>query len=58
MKYTSDVKLDNETGEYYIQIPNILLKELGWNSNTDLEWNIIGNELELKEVKNEISTKQ
>ena len=55
MRYTTDVRLDNETGEYYIQLSDDLLKELGWNSATDLEWIIDGDSIILKEVQNETS---
>ena len=55
MTYTTKVDMDYETGEYYIQLPNELIKQLGWNTGTDLEWVIEDNVIILKEKINESS---
>jgi len=55
MKYTCKVEID-ELGEYYIVLPDELLKEIGWNIDDMIEWIIEGDSIVLsrKEVtKNE-----
>lgn len=36
-QWTTTVK-ENEEGELYIDIPEKILQELGWNETTELEW--------------------
>lgn len=53
MKYFSEVQV-NEDGEYYIVIPDDLIKELNWDVGDIIEWVIEGNSVILrKEVIND-----
>jgi hypothetical protein len=39
--YTIQIQFDEREGEYYIPLPDEMLKalaDLGWNVNDDLEW--------------------
>ena len=37
-KWTADVKYDNDSGDTYIELPDDLMKEAGWNLGDDIEW--------------------
>ena len=37
-RWTLDVKYDNETDDTYIQLPDNLMIEAGWNLGDDIEW--------------------
>ena len=36
--WTLDVKYDNESGDTYIQLPDDMMKQAGWNLGDDIEW--------------------
>ena len=36
--WTLDVKYDNETGDTYLQLPDDMMKQAGWNLGDDIEW--------------------
>lgn len=46
-QWTTTVK-ENRDGELYIDIPEEILKELGWNETTELEWDISSDRITLK----------
>ena len=51
MKYSTEVKVD-ENGDYFIEIPEDIAKELGWEIGDDIKWTIEGDSVILrKEVK-------
>lgn len=37
-KWVLDVKYDNKTDDTYIELPDALMKEAGWNLGDDIEW--------------------
>ena len=37
-KWTADVKFDNDSGDAFIELPDDLMKEAGWNLGDDIEW--------------------
>lgn len=39
MKYSSVVK-ENGNGELYIELPDELMEEMGWDENTELVWTV------------------
>ena len=41
---TATVQKDKDTGELYIEIPQDVLIELDWTTNTELEWQQIDND--------------
>jgi hypothetical protein len=45
------VQVDSETGDYYIVIPDNILKEMNWDTNTNLVWEYDGKDLILRELK-------
>jgi len=49
----TDIKVNPITDEYYVTIPEWVINELGWYEDTVVEWVIDGNELFLKEIKND-----
>ncbi len=49
----TDIKVNPITDEYYVTIPEWAINELGWYEDTVVEWVIDGNELFLKEIKND-----
>ena len=38
MKLTLEVQKDPETGELYLQFPDELVDQLGWNVGDELSW--------------------
>lgn len=38
MRWTLDVKYDDESGDTFIELPDDLMTEAGWNLGDDLEW--------------------
>ena len=36
--WTLDVKYNNETGDTYLQLPDDMMKQAGWNLGDDIEW--------------------
>ncbi len=49
----TDIKVNPITDEYYVTISEWVINELGWYEDTVVEWVIDGNELFLKEIKND-----
>jgi|TARA_B100000029_G_C17075246_1_gene778406 bifunctional DNA-binding transcriptional regulator/antitoxin component of YhaV-PrlF toxin-antitoxin module len=49
----TDIKVNPVTDEYYVTVPEWVINEFGWYEDTVVEWVIDGNELFLKEVKND-----
>jgi bifunctional DNA-binding transcriptional regulator/antitoxin component of YhaV-PrlF toxin-antitoxin module len=49
----TDIKVNPITDEYHVTIPEWVINELGWYEDTVVEWVIDGNELFLKEIKND-----
>ena len=37
-KWVLDVKYDQKTDDTYIELPDALMKEAGWNLGDDIEW--------------------
>lgn len=37
-RWTADVKYDNDSGDTFIELPDDLMKEAGWNLGDDIEW--------------------
>ena len=37
-KWVLDVKYDDKTDDTYIELPDALMKEAGWNLGDDIEW--------------------
>lgn len=37
-RWTADVKYDQSTDDTYIELPDDLMKEAGWNLGDDIEW--------------------
>jgi hypothetical protein len=54
MSYTVEVKQDYN-GELYIDLPDQLIKELGWDEYTDLEWVVEEGKVYLKKKEEEVS---
>ena len=55
MKYTGmiyDGKIVEEDGELMLEFSPHLLKQMGWDFGTILEWEVEGTSVILKEVKN------
>jgi hypothetical protein len=36
--WTLDVKYDDKSGDTYLQLPDDMMKEAGWNLGDDIEW--------------------
>lgn len=47
------VEVDPATDEYCVKIPEWIINDMGWYEGTELEWNVEGNEIILKEIKDE-----
>ena len=47
------VEVDPATNEYCVKIPEWIINDMGWYEGTELEWNVEGNEIILKEIKDE-----
>ena len=45
----STIEIDRVTGEYYTVIPEHLMNEFGWYEDTELKWNIDGDEIIIQE---------
>ena len=43
MTVTLEVQLDPETGEHYLQFPDELIQQLGWQIGDELAWIDNGN---------------
>lgn len=43
MKFTATVKLDSETGEHMIELPDELIEEVGWCVGDNIKWMSNGN---------------
>lgn len=37
-RWTADVKYDNDSGDTFIELPDDLMKQAGWNLGDDIEW--------------------
>ena len=37
-KFTAEVKLDEHTGDYYIELTDEICNELGWKVDDEIEW--------------------
>jgi len=48
-KIFSTIEIDRVTGEYYTIIPEHLMNEFGWYEDTELKWNIDGDEIIIQE---------
>ena len=44
------VEVDPATDEYCVKIPEWIINDMGWYEGTELEWNVEGNEIILKEA--------
>jgi antitoxin component of MazEF toxin-antitoxin module len=47
------VEVDPATNEYCVKIPEWIINDMGWYEGTELEWNVEGNEIILKEIKDD-----
>ena len=47
------VEVDPATDEYCVKIPEWIINDMGWYEGTELEWNVEGNEIILKEIKDD-----
>ena len=45
----STIEIDRVSGEYYTIIPEQLMNEFGWYEDTELKWNIDGDEIIIQE---------
>ena len=52
-KNFTTVEVDPATDEYCVKIPEWIINDMGWYEGTELEWNVEGNEIILKEIKDE-----
>jgi hypothetical protein len=43
------VKVDPVSGEYYVNIPEWMINELSWYEDTQVEFNLDGNEIVITE---------
>lgn len=43
MKYILDVQFDPDTGDYYIQLPDNVIADLGWELGDTVVWEDKGN---------------
>jgi hypothetical protein len=43
------VQVDPITGEYYVSIPEWIMNEMSWYEDTEIQFNIEGNEVILSE---------
>ena len=48
-KIFSTIEIDRVTGEYYTVIPEHLMNEFGWYEDTELKWNVDGDEIIIQE---------
>ena len=49
-KNFTSVEVDPATDEYCVKIPEWIINDMGWYEGTELEWNVEGNEIILKEA--------
>jgi hypothetical protein len=42
--YSLKVQLDSETGDYFIELPDALLAQVGWQTGDELEWKDLGDQ--------------
>jgi len=54
MTYITEVKQDID-GELFIEIPEKLVEELGWDVYTDLEWVVEEGKIYLRKKEEEVS---
>lgn len=47
------LQVDPITGEYYVIIPEWIANELSWYEDTEIHFNLEGNEVVLSEYENE-----
>ena len=47
------VEVNPATNEYCVKIPEWIINDMGWYEGTELEWNVEGNEIILKEIKDD-----
>tara|TARA_A100001234_G_scaffold107184_1_gene94161 strand:+ start:1546 stop:1722 length:177 start_codon:yes stop_codon:yes gene_type:complete len=47
------VEVDPVTGEYILVFPEWLVNDMGWYEGTVLEWNVEGDEIILRESKDD-----
>ena len=52
-KNFTSVEVDPATDEYCVKIPEWIINDMGWYEGTELEWNVEGNEIILKEIKDD-----
>ena len=57
-KFITEVKQYADTEDYYIEIPNHILKTLNWQEGDELCWSISQGKIILTKVKNSNSTKE
>ena len=57
-KFITEVQQYADTEDYYIEIPNHILKTLNWQEGDELCWSISQGKIILTKVKNSSSTKE
>ena len=57
-KFITEVQQYADTEDYYIEIPNHILKTLNWQEGDELCWSISQGKIILTEVKNSSSIKE
>jgi bifunctional DNA-binding transcriptional regulator/antitoxin component of YhaV-PrlF toxin-antitoxin module len=51
--YILEVQEDSITGELFIQFPDEVIEELGWEEGDILDWNLKGNGVILKKINDD-----
>lgn len=51
--YIIEVQEDNITGELFIQFPDEIIEELGWQEGDVLQWNLKGEGIILKKINDD-----
>ena len=52
-KNFTTVEVDPASYEYYVKIPEWIINEMEWYEGTEIKWIVDGDEVFLREVKND-----